>query len=153
MTHDLAHHTNMSSSFPIVVTTLPSLVRTNTYFLTFNMYACTGVRLRKASLVRNHHTPLDFVTDRYRSQLLRYTIFTIQVLASFVYLSAQVTSLQSTFNIMFGFDPSADVWPVIVIMLIILGKDHWIQVKYTHFTRDPADLSSTFMSCSSCLIP
>lgn len=86
-------------------------------------YVCTGVRLRKASLVRNHHTPLDFVTDRYRSQLLRYTIFTIQILASFVYLSAQVNSLQSTFNSMFGFDPS-EVWPVVVIMAIILGTEN-----------------------------
>ena len=97
------------------------------YFFHSYGYACTGVRLRKASLVRNHHTPLDFVTDRWRSQILRYSIFTIQVLASFVYLAAQVNSLQSTFNAMFGFDPS-DVWPVIVIMIIILGEDTFIRI-------------------------
>eukprot|EP00578_Thalassiosira_sp_NH16_P011569 CAMPEP_0181121150 /NCGR_PEP_ID=MMETSP1071-20121207/24574_1 /TAXON_ID=35127 /ORGANISM="Thalassiosira sp., Strain NH16" /LENGTH=730 /DNA_ID=CAMNT_0023205929 /DNA_START=48 /DNA_END=2240 /DNA_ORIENTATION=- len=79
----------------------------------------TGVRLRKASLVRNHSTPIDFITDRFRSQLLRYTVVVIQVLASIVYLAAQVNALQSTFNDMFGFDPD-DVWPVIVIMVIIL---------------------------------
>lgn len=107
---------------------------TNTHIISYyifflNLYfsygfICTGVRLRKASLVRNHHTPVDFITDRWRSQMLRYTILTIQVLASFVYLSAQVNALQSTFNSMFGFDPS-DVWPVIVIMIIILGFE-WL---------------------------
>lgn len=56
---------------------------------------------------------------------MRYTIFTIQVLASFVYLAAQVNSLQSTFNAMFGFNPN-DAWPVIVIMIIILGKDKFV---------------------------
>lgn len=83
-------------------------------------FMATGVRLRKVSLVRNHHTPVDFITDLWRSQLLRYTIFSIQILAAFIYLAAQVNALQSTFNGMFGFDPS-DVWPVIVIMLIILA--------------------------------
>ena len=77
------------------------------------------MRLRKASLVRNHATPVDFINDRFRSQLLRYTVLSIQVLASIVYLAAQVNALQSTFNAMFGFDPK-DVWPVIVIMSIIL---------------------------------
>ena len=65
---------------------------------------------------------------------MRYTIFTIQVLASFVYLAAQVNSLQSTFNDMFGFDPS-NVWPVIVIMVIILGKEMLIQVIVYSLTR------------------
>lgn len=83
-------------------------------------FVCTGMRLRKASLVRNHSTPVDFITDRFRSQILRYTVLIIQVLASLVYLAAQVNALQSTFNAMFGFDP-ADIWPVIVIMAIILS--------------------------------
>lgn len=39
----------------------------------------TGVRLRKASVVRNHHTPVDFLTDRFRSQTLRYSVVVIQV--------------------------------------------------------------------------
>ena len=38
-------------------------------------YIGTGVRLRKAGLVRNHSTPIDFITDRFRSQLLRYTFY------------------------------------------------------------------------------
>ena len=83
-------------------------------------YIGTGVRLRKASVVRNHHTPVDFITDRFRSHLLRYSIMTIQVLASLIYLAAQVNALKSTFNAMFGFDPD-DVWPVIIIMAIILA--------------------------------
>ena len=83
-------------------------------------YIGTGVRLRKASVVRNHQTPVDFITDRFRSHLLRYSIVTIQVLASLIYLAAQVNALKSTFNAMFGFDPD-DVWPVVVIMAIILA--------------------------------
>ena len=40
---------------------------------------CTGIRMRKAGVVRNHQTSVDFLTDRFRSQVLRYSIFIIQV--------------------------------------------------------------------------
>jgi sodium/proline symporter len=79
----------------------------------------TGVRLRKVSIVRNHQTSVDFLTDRYRSQVLRFSIFTIQIVASIVYLAAQVNSLRSTFNAMFGI-PFENIGPVLGIMAIIL---------------------------------
>mmetsp|Transcript_5352 Transcript_5352/g.8452 ORF Transcript_5352/g.8452 Transcript_5352/m.8452 type:complete len:135 (-) Transcript_5352:15-419(-) len=34
-------------------------------------YFGTGFRLRKASQIRNHQSPVDFITDRYQSQMLR----------------------------------------------------------------------------------
>lgn len=34
-------------------------------------YFGTGIRLRKASMIRNHQSPVDCITDRYQSQLLR----------------------------------------------------------------------------------
>jgi sodium/proline symporter len=33
-------------------------------------YAGTAYRLRKCSLLRNHQSPVDFITDRFRSQIL-----------------------------------------------------------------------------------
>lgn len=62
---------------------------------------------------------MDFLTDRYRSQLLRYTIVVIAVMASIVYLAAQVNALRSTFNAMFGI-PQSNVGPVLGIMAVIL---------------------------------
>ena len=77
------------------------------------------MRLRKASMVRNHQSPVDLITDRYQSQLLRYTIVAIQVITSVIYLAAQVIALKNTFNSMFEIDADAN-WPVIIIMCIIL---------------------------------
>ena len=96
-------------------------VRWLTSFAYINFgFICTGVRLRKASLVRNYSTSVDFITDRFRSQLLRYTICSIQVVGSIIYVAAQVTALKSTFNSMFGI-PIDSAWPVIIIFAIILG--------------------------------
>lgn len=77
------------------------------------------LRLRRASNIRNHQTPVDFITDRYQSQILRYTILTLQALPAAVFLAAQVASIKNTINAMFGLSPDA-VWPVIVINMIIL---------------------------------
>lgn len=82
-------------------------------------YFGTGLRLLRTSLIRNHQTPADFVTDRYQSQILRYTIVFLQVLPTLIYLSAQVVSIQSTFNSIFELDPDA-TYPVIIIMTLIL---------------------------------
>lgn len=82
-------------------------------------YFGTGLRLRKMSLTRNHQSPVDFVTDRYQSQFLRYTIFFLQVLPSIIYLSAQVNAVKGTFNSIFGIDPDSVV-PVIIIFALIL---------------------------------
>ena len=80
---------------------------------------CTGMRLRKASVVRNHQSSVDFVTDRFRSQSLRYTILFIQIMACIIYVAAQVNSLWTTVNSMFGI-PLSNVWPTIGIMTAIL---------------------------------
>lgn len=79
----------------------------------------TGFRLRKVSQFRNHQSPADFITDRFQSQLLRYTIVFLQVLTSIIYLAAQVIALKVTFNSIFGLDPDT-TYPVIIVMLIIL---------------------------------
>ena len=89
-----------------------------TALIGFSYYG-TGLRLRKASMVRNHQSPVDLITDRYQSQFLRYTVVFIQVLTSVVYLAAQVIALKSTFNSMFEIDAD-DNWPVILIMGVIL---------------------------------
>ena len=81
--------------------------------------AGAGVRLRKASLVRNHQTSVDFMTDRYQSQVLRYTIVLLQILPSLIFLAAQVGALKQTINSIFGLDLDA-VYPVILIMFLIL---------------------------------
>ena len=81
--------------------------------------AGAGVRLRKASLVRNHQTAVDFMTDRYQSQLLRYTIVVLQILPSLIFLAAQVIALKQTINSIFGLDID-QVYPVILIMFLIL---------------------------------
>lgn len=86
-------------------------------------YVTTGTRLRKASVVRNHQTPVDFITDRFQSQFLRYTIVTCQVLGSIIYLAAQVNALKGTFNSMFEVSPADANWPVITLMLIILAVE------------------------------
>eukprot|EP00978_Attheya_sp_CCMP212_P006957 scaffold16242_cov55-Attheya_sp.AAC.4 len=82
-------------------------------------YMGTGPRLRKAGLVRNHQSPADFMTDRYCSQILRYTVVFLMLFPSIIYLVAQVTAIKSTFNSIFRLDVDA-AWPVILIMFIIL---------------------------------
>jgi len=72
-------------------------------------------RLRKSSIVRNHQSPVDFITDRYQTQVLRYTVATLQVVTSLI----QVKVLQSSFNGMFEIDVNSP-WSVIVMFLIIL---------------------------------
>ena len=73
-----------------------------------------GLRLRKASVVRNHQSPSDFITDRFQSQLLRYTIVFLQVVPSIIYLSAQVNALKGTFNVLFGLDADASEYIIYV---------------------------------------
>ena len=47
----------------------------------------TGLRLRKLSMVRNHASPVDFITDRFQSQILRYTVVFLQVVPALFYLT------------------------------------------------------------------
>ena len=82
-------------------------------------YFGTGIRLRKSALLRNHQSPVDFITDRYQSQFLRYTIVFLQVLPTVIYLAAQVVAIKGTFNSIFELDPNT-AYPVIIIMFMIL---------------------------------
>ena len=80
----------------------------------------TGLRLRKCSNLRDHQSPVDFITDRFQSQLLRYTVVVLQVFPGTLYLTAQVIAIKGTFNGIFELDPDT-AYPVIIIMLLILG--------------------------------
>jgi Na+/proline symporter len=82
-------------------------------------YFGTGLRLRKSSMLRNHQSPVDFITDRYQSQMLRYTIVFLQVLPAIIYLAAQVIAIKDTFNSIFELDKDA-AYPVIIVMLLIV---------------------------------
>ena len=79
----------------------------------------TFFRLRKVSQYRNHQSPVDFITDRFQSQLLRYTIVSLQIITTVIYLAAQVIAIKSTFNSIFGLN-SETIYPVIIIMGCIL---------------------------------
>jgi len=87
-------------------------------------YFGTGLRLRRLSILRNHSTGLDFVTDRFQSQFLRYTIFILQVVPSIIYLAVQVNSIKSTFNAIFELSEDS-IYPVIIIFALILVFE-WI---------------------------
>ena len=82
------------------------------------------LRLRKAALVRNHKTPVDFVTDRFQSQILRYTILVLQIVPSLFYTTAQVIALKATCNSIFGLDDDT-LYPVVLIMFVTLMFE-WI---------------------------
>ncbi|KAL3916705.1 MAG: hypothetical protein SGILL_005057 [Bacillariaceae sp.] len=87
-------------------------------------YFGTGCRLRQASEIRNHQSPVDFITDRYQSQVLRYTVVFLQVLVSIIYLAAQVVAMKSTFNSIFELDPDTNCVVVIVMFLILMFE--WV---------------------------
>lgn len=79
----------------------------------------TNVRLRRLMYTRNHHTPCDFITDRFQSQVTRYAVLTLQILPSVIYLAAQVNAIKVTFNAIFDLEKD-NPWPVVIIMGIIL---------------------------------
>lgn len=81
---------------------------------------CTAPRLRKASLLRRHQSPSDFVTDRFRSQLLRYTVVSLQVFPSWVQLAAQCISLEAIFNGMFNLSADNHVPVVSISAMLVL---------------------------------
>ncbi|KAL7547892.1 hypothetical protein ACHAWF_011163, partial [Thalassiosira exigua] len=62
------------------------------------IFAGVAPRLRKARMVRNHTTPVDFITDMFRSQILRYTVATCQILAQFIWMCSNVVALRNAFN-------------------------------------------------------
>lgn len=80
--------------------------------------------MRRIATARNHVSPLDFITDRFQSQLLRYTIFCLQVFPALMYLSAQVIALKTTFNGIFEMEKDT-FYPVILIVGLILAFE-WV---------------------------
>lgn len=68
------------------------------------VYAGTAPRLRKASLVRNHQTPSDFITDMFQCQLLRYGVIIIQLAAQFIWMTSNVVAVKNSFNMAFHLD-------------------------------------------------
>ena len=68
------------------------------------VFAGAAPRIRKASLVRNHQTPSDFITDMFRSQLLRYATITIQLVAQFIWMTSNVVAVKNAFNTAFNLD-------------------------------------------------
>ena len=68
------------------------------------LYAGAAPRLRKASLVRNHQTPSDFITDMFQCQLLRYGVIIIQIVAQFIWMTSNVVAVKNSFNMAFNLD-------------------------------------------------
>ena len=68
------------------------------------VYAGVAPRLRKASLVRNHQTPSDFITDMFQCQLLRYGVIIIQLAAQFIWMTSNVVAVKNSFNMAFHLD-------------------------------------------------
>lgn len=83
-------------------------------------FAYTGYRLRIASVMRNHQSPVDFVTDRFRSQILRFIIVMFYLIASLIYLSAQVVAVKQTFNSLFRLDPENPGGVLFVFAVILV---------------------------------
>ena len=77
-------------------------------------------RLQKASQVRNHQSSADFLTDRFRSQLVRYACVFLQLLPSIIYLAGQCTAIRSTFNSIFGLDPNSVVAVILISGIILI---------------------------------
>lgn len=75
-------------------------------FMLAFVFAGAAPRLRKASLVRNHTTPSDFITDMFQSQLLRYAIIILQLIAQFIWMTSNVLSLRNGFNGAFHLGPN-----------------------------------------------
>lgn len=88
------------------------------------MMLVTVTRLRKSSIVRNHQSSVDFITDRFGSQILRYTIVVLQVFPSVLYLVAQLVAIRTTFNSLFNVAPDSAV-AVSIISFFILGFE-WL---------------------------
>ena len=87
-------------------------------------FICTAGRIRKLGLIRGHQSPIDFMTDRYRSQVLRYTFLVVMLFPAIVYLTAQLVAIQNTFNSLFDIDPESPVAVVIIASSIVAFE--WI---------------------------
>ncbi|CAJ1951662.1 unnamed protein product [Cylindrotheca closterium] len=82
-------------------------------------YFATGLRLRRASEVRNHQSSVDFITDRFQSQYCRASIMLLQVVPTGIFLAGQIVAIKLAFNPVFGLEPD-NQWPSIIIVGVIL---------------------------------
>ena len=82
----------------------------------------TGYRLRKAGAEGNHSSPVDFITDRYQSQILRYTVVFLQILPTLLYLAVHIIAIRRAFNGVIGIGPNNNL-PVILITAFLLGSE------------------------------
>ncbi|KAL7547831.1 hypothetical protein ACHAWF_011103 [Thalassiosira exigua] len=86
------------------------------------IFAATSMRLRKASLVRNHQTSADFITDMFRSQILRYTVITSQLISQFVWMTSNVLSIKNAFNGAFNLDPDSPWLTIAMVAFILISE-------------------------------
>eukprot|EP00310_Coccolithus_braarudii_P016784 CAMPEP_0183352634 /NCGR_PEP_ID=MMETSP0164_2-20130417/29563_1 /TAXON_ID=221442 /ORGANISM="Coccolithus pelagicus ssp braarudi, Strain PLY182g" /LENGTH=753 /DNA_ID=CAMNT_0025525115 /DNA_START=56 /DNA_END=2318 /DNA_ORIENTATION=- len=78
-------------------------------------------RLRRLSEVRHYQGPGDFLSDRFRSQVLRYLVVILLMLVpSWMYLTAQINALTSVFNRLLFQLPDDSPWGTLIIATIIL---------------------------------
>jgi solute:Na+ symporter, SSS family len=82
-------------------------------------FLAVAPRLRKIGVLRRHQSPVDFITDRYQSQILRYTTTLLMIVPTLIYLSAQLAAIRSTFNSLFNIQPDSP-WAVVGIAGIIV---------------------------------
>lgn len=82
-------------------------------------YFATGLRLRRASELRNHQSPVDFITDRFQSQYCRWSIILLQLVPTGIFLAGQIVAIKRAFNPVFGMDPH-NIWPSVIIVSVIL---------------------------------
>jgi solute:Na+ symporter, SSS family len=81
-------------------------------------------RLRKIGVLRRHQSPVDFITDRYQSQIMRYTVTLLMVVPSLISLAAQLAAIRSTFNSLFNIQPDSPWAAVAIAGIIVLCE--WI---------------------------
>lgn len=88
------------------------------------VYSAIAPRLRKASIVRNHQSPADFITDMFQSQLLRYTVIFSQFISQFIWMTSNVLSIKSAFNGAFGLPVDFPWLAVGVVAMIVVSE--WV---------------------------
>lgn len=82
-------------------------------------FCATVPRLRCASEIRDHQSPADFVTDRFQSQVLRYTLVLLQVTPTLIFLATQIIAIKLASNQVFLLDPE-NPWPSVIITAVIV---------------------------------
>eukprot|EP00985_Skeletonema_marinoi_P019397 scaffold11114_cov158-Skeletonema_marinoi.AAC.5 len=88
------------------------------------VYSGIAPRLRKASIVRNHQSPVDFVTDMFQSQFLRYTVIISQFISQFIWMTSNVLSIKMAFNGAFKLPTDSPWLAVGVVSLIVVSE--WV---------------------------